>query len=214
MVTTLSNDFILIKNKLPAFGGNQTQTSEPHDDTNVKFAKVDKPNTQQTSIVSTDPATKGILLADCKFNIVLFGIEENPPQTSRLDQIKFDMKNCLDVVTKLNPEINSQSIQDCLRLGKYKQSSSRPRPLLLKLNHSFDVITILANRYKTPQGIVIKPDLIQQERQHNLLLLDERWKLMQMGIDKKNIKIKFSIIYLNVNKHAQVLNNRLQYYDY
>ena len=77
------------------------------------------------------------------------------------------MKNCLDVV-KLNPEINSQSIQDCLRLGKYKQSSSQPRPLLPKLNRSFDVITILANRDKTPQGIVIKPDLIQQERQHTI----------------------------------------------
>ena len=37
---------------------------------------------------------------------------------------------------------------------------------------------------------------------------------MQTGIDKKNIKIKSSIIYLNGNKHAQVLNNCLQYYDF
>ena len=75
---------------LPAFGDNQTQTSEPHDDTNDIFTKVDKPNTQQTpSIVSTDPAMKGILPADRKFNIV---IEENPPQTSRPDRIKSDMK--------------------------------------------------------------------------------------------------------------------------
>ena len=37
---------------------------------------------------------------------------------------------------------------------------------------------------------------------------------MQTGIDKKNIKIKFSIIYLNGNKHAQVLNICLQYYGF
>ena len=36
---------------------------------------------------------------------------------------------------------------------------------------------------------------------------------MQAGTDKRNIKIKSSIIYLNGNKHAQALNNRLQYYD-
>ena len=36
---------------------------------------------------------------------------------------------------------------------------------------------------------------------------------MQAGTDKKNIKIRSSIIYLNGNKHAQALNNCLQYYD-
>ena len=35
---------------------------------------------------------------------------------------------------------------------------------------------------------------------------------MQVGTDKRSIKIKASIIYLNGNKHAQVLNNCLQYY--
>ena len=123
------------------------------------------------------------------------------------------MKCCLDVIVKLNSEISSQSIRDCLRLGKYKQSASHPRPLLLKLNRSLDVTTILSNRDKAPQGIAIKPDLTLQERQRNSLLLGERWKLMQAGTDKKNIKIRSSIIYLNGNKHAQALNNCLQYYD-
>ena len=150
--------------------------------------------------------------ADRKFSIVLFGINENPTGTSRHDRIKSDMKSCLDVITKLNSEINSQSIRDCLQLGKYKQSSSRPRPLLLKLNRSIDVTTILSKRDQSSQGIVIKPDLSLQDKQCNLLLLSERWKLMQAGTDKKNIKIKSPIIYLNGKKHAQVLNNCLQYY--
>ena len=162
---------------------------------------------------SDTKSSAGILPADRKFNIVLFGIKENPPETSRSDRIKSDMKCCLDVIVKLNSEISSQSIRDCLRLGKYKQSASRPRPLLLKLNRSLDVTTILSNRDKAPQGIAIKPDLTLQERQRNSLLLGERWKLMQAGTDKKNIKIRSSIIYLNGNKHAQALNNCLQYYD-
>ena len=116
----------------------------------------------------------------------------------------------MDIITKLNPEINSQSIRDCLRLGKFKQSS-RPRPILLKLNRSIDVSTILAKRDQTPPGFVIKPDLSLQERQSNSLLLSERWRLMQAGTDKKNIKIKSPTIYLNGKKYAWVLNNSLQY---
>ena len=147
-------------------------------------------------------------LPDRKFSIVLFGIEENPTGTYRHDRIKSDLKSCMDIITKLNPEINSQSIRDCLRLGKFKQFS-RPRPILLKLNRSIDVSTILAKKDQTPPGIVIKPDLSLQERQSNSLLLSERWRLMQAGTDKKNIKIKLPTIYLNGKKYAWVLNNSL-----
>lgn len=170
----------------------------------LSSSKVTKPDTKP-------PA--GILPGDRKFNIVMFGITENPPDTRRPDRIKYDMTNCLNIITKLNPEINSQSIRDCLRLGKYKQSTSRPRPVLLKLNRSLDVTGVLSNRDQAPNGVVIKPDLTPQERQRNSLLLGERWKLMQAGTDKRNIKIKASTIYLNGNKYAQVLNNCLQYYD-
>ena len=52
-----------------------------------------------------------------------------------------------------------------------------------------------------------------QERQHNSLLLCELWKLTQAGSDKKDIKIKSFIVYLNENKHAKALNDCSQYYD-
>ena len=68
---------------------------------------------------------------------------------------------------KLNADINTHSVRDCLRLGNYKKESSRPRPILLKLNRSFDVSNVLANRAETPQGITIKPDQTKEDRQRN-----------------------------------------------
>ena len=127
---------------------------------------------------------------------------------------KSDLASCLTVVSKLNADINTHSVRDCLRLGNYKKESSRPRPILLKLNRSFDVSNVLANRAETPQGITIKPDQTKEERQRESLLLGVRWKLLQMGTDKKDIKIRASTVYLKGNKHAQVINNCLQYFNY
>ena len=89
--------------------------------------------------------------------------------------------------------------------------SSRPRPILLKLNRAVDVKTILANRALAPKGITIKPDQTKEDRHQESLLLGERWKLLQAGTDKTDIKIQSLTLYLKGNKHAQVHNNRLQY---
>ena len=128
------------------------------------------------------------------------------PQTERQ---RSDLANCLNIVSKLNDaEVDSHSIQDCLHLGNYKKLSqtSHPRPLLLKLNHSVNVTTILANRAKEPQGITIRPDETKEKRQRESLLLGEHWKLIQAGTDKKDIKARSSTLYLKYkgNKHAQL----------
>ena len=48
-----------------------------------------------------------------------------------------------------------------------------PPILLLKLNRSIDVSTVLANRAETLQGITIKPDQTNEEGQRELFLLGE-----------------------------------------
>ena len=168
-----------------------------------------KPSAPKTSSL----VTRGILPGECKFNLVIHGIAECPKATPRSERQKSDLASCLTVVSKLNADINTHSVRDCLRLGNYKKESSRPRPILLKLNRSFDVSYVLANRAETPQGITIKPDQTKEERQCESLLLGVRWKLMQMGTDKKDIKIRASTVYLKGNKHAQVVNNCLQYFN-
>ena len=168
-----------------------------------------KPSAPRTS----SSVTRGILPGERKFNLVIHGIAECPKATPRSERQKSDLASCLTVVSKLNADINTHSVCDCLRLGNYKKESSRPRPILLKLNHSFDVSNVLANRAETPQGITIKPDQAKEKRQRESLLLDVHWKLMQMGTDKKDIKIRASTVYLKGNKHAQVVNNCLQYFN-
>ena len=63
-----------------------------------------------------------------------------------------------------------------------------------------------------PKGITVKSDQTQEERQRDSLLLAERWKLMQSGVDKKEIKIKLSTIYVKGMKHGQIVNKCFQYY--
>ena len=103
----------------------------------------------------TKPLPRRILPGERKFNVVICGVAERLNVTLRPIRQKSDLANCLNTVSKLNDEIDSHSIRDCLRLGNYKKLSrtSLPRPLLLKLNHSVDVTTILANRAEVPQGI-------------------------------------------------------------
>jgi len=94
---------------------------------------------QQTSpTVTTVPVMKppppGILPKECKFNLVIYGIAEFPKETPRHDWQKSDLTNCLSFVSKLNTEIDSHFIRDCLRLGKYQKQLTCPRPILLELN--------------------------------------------------------------------------------
>ena len=41
--------------------------------------------------------------------------------------------------------LSVQSIKDCIQLGKFNPSKSRPRSLLIKLSYIFDVDNILYN---------------------------------------------------------------------
>ena len=151
---------------------------------------------------------RGILPGERKFNVVIYGVAEHPNVTPRPERQKSDLANCLNIISKLNAEIDSHFILDCICLENYKKLSqtSCPHPLLLKLNYSVDVTTILANRAGAPQGITIRPDQTKEERQQESLSLGECWN------DKKDIKIWSSTLYFKDNKHALVQNNCLQYF--
>ena len=43
-------------------------------------------------------------------------------------------------------------------------------------------------RAEASQGVIIKPDQTQEERQCESLLLGKHWKLMQAGTGKKKVK--------------------------
>ena len=152
---------------------------------------------------------RGILPSERRFNVVICGVQESQ-DVSRYQRNKSDLNKCLDILTTVNDDINSFSVRDCFRLGKFNRKHTRPRLLLVKLNHAIDVTSILSNRSKSPKGISIKADLNQEERRRDALLLAERWGLMQSGTDKRLIRIKSSIIYVEGRKHGEVVDNCLK----
>ena len=128
--------------------------------------------------------------------------------------MKYDLDTAVDILNKLNNDINHLSIRDNFRLGKYKQNQDRPRPLLIKLNRAIDVVTILANRGSlNDKSITVKPDMSPQEKQKEALLLKQQWSLMQSGINKADIKIKSSSIYVKGKKYGYVLNSEFKPID-
>lgn len=82
-----------------------------------------------------------------------------------------------------------QSIRDSFRLGKYSDTNNRPRPILVKLNRSYDVLSLLVARKNFPKGLSIKADRSPEERALDTVLMRERWQLIQSGQNRKDIKI-------------------------
>ena len=109
----------------------------------------------------------------------------------------------------LNSGTHESSLRDCFRLGKYKKDSQQSRPILAKFNRPTDVLTLLSLRASLPKGITCKPDLSRQERQAEAILLKERWKLIQSGIDRKDIKIRNGSLYAKGKLHCRVENDKL-----
>jgi len=88
--------------------------------------------TAQTNINSQLPANKHVVMsdnsADHKFNVVVYGIKENPSGTPRSARTKSDIDCCVHIFTE-------HSIRDCLRLGNFNSTRAKPRPILVKLQY-------------------------------------------------------------------------------
>ena len=71
---------------------------------------------------------------------------------------------------------------------------------MVKLIRSADVSNVLANRGSLSPPFVIKPDRSSDERLKDSILLKERWKLIQSGISRKEIKSRNDRLFVH-NKH-------------
>ena len=110
---------------------------------------------------------------DWKFNLVIYGIKENPKGTQTRARTKLDIEACVQVLKQADDDISVQSVRDCICLGKFNPSGTRPRPLLVKLTRIFDVDTVLYNRSNISDGIMVKPDMNHDKRHRESLLLKE-----------------------------------------
>ena len=115
---------------------------------------------------------------DKKFNIIVYGLNECPKGTPRNIQQDSDLKSVVSVLSGLDNSIQSQSISDIFRLGKFHPAHKLPRPLMVKLIRVADVSSVLSKRGSLSHPVFIKPDLTKEERLRDSVLLKERWKLI------------------------------------
>ena len=109
---------------------------------------------------------------DHKLNIVIYGINECENGTNRANRQSQDLHNVTKIATDSDNRINPLSIRDVLWIGKYQDQANKPCLLLVKLNRTMDISTLLPNAAKSlPKGIKIKPDMICEERHIKSLLL-------------------------------------------
>ena len=82
---------------------------------------------------------------DRKFNLILQGIDECPPGTDLKTRLSQDVEKVSRALSSLVSSIDSTSIRDLFRLGKYDSSHTRPRPLLIKMVRATYVYAVLQN---------------------------------------------------------------------
>ena len=145
-----------------------------------------------------------------KFRLVVYGINECPKGTPRHSRFLQDVKSAGEVLSSVDNSVTVQSVRDCFRLGKY--SPDWNCPLMVHLNRSCDVVVILSNRRKlaSSPAIRIKPALSPSEKKAEKILLNERRRLIDAGIDHKQIKLRKDRILVDNTLHASIRDSQLE----
>ena len=72
---------------------------------------------------SSHPQHESLFYPDREYNVVLFGVEECKKGTSRSVRLQSDLENAVSVLSSITPSVQSESVKDLLRLGKFDSSS-------------------------------------------------------------------------------------------
>ena len=174
------------------------------------------PQTNLPSLETVRQATKGkqvhsvsrSSVSDRKYNLVIYGILECDKGTPRSRHLETDTINVFTVITNVDSSIHLQRVRDCFRLRKYSDNG-RPRPILAKLNRTADVSSVLSKWGSLNKPIYIKPDLSLEDRCLEVILLKERWSLIQSGTNRRDIKIRNKCLFVMNKLHCQVKGSEL-----
>ena len=193
-VKTLSNELALLKSK--------DKPSEP-------FTNVDQTENQQVPSKLPDKAataSKNPNVADRRYNIVIYGIEESSSNISRINRSQSKLEKIVSVL----PSVNPTSIKDFHRLGKFKKNQDRPRPIIVKFLRILDAAAVLSNLDKISPPFSVKPDMTPEQRSIESKLLKERFNLIQQSFSRRNIKICNSRLYVSDRLYSEVKNSVFQ----
>ena len=142
-----------------------------------------------------------------KFNVVLYGVDECPSGLSKLSRFESDLSNAITVLSSIYKAIEPKSVKDCYRLRKFSPSNSRPRPILVKFIRVSDATSIRSKRSGLTRPHVVKPDMPPEQRERDSVLMRERWRLIQSGVHRSNIKIKYDRLFVGKKLHGTIVDN-------
>ena len=165
------------------------------------------PPQPQTSQHNLPRATRNCASnATRKFKVVIRGIQECPHGMPPHDRAISDDSQYL-LSSKILPSLAKISVRDCRRLGKYSETSLRPRLLLVTLTKSSEVYDILAKKYfLAKENIFFKPDLSPADRQVESILLKERRSLINTGTNSKSIKLRGDKLFIDDQAYGRVVD--------
>lgn len=148
--------------------------------------------------------------ANKRYNVVVSGITEPPSGTSYTGRLNADMEAVSTLLSNMADNIQSPLsflIRDCRKLGRYKTDSEKPRSLLVTLNSTVEVSTVLSNCHQLPSAVSIRPDLSPSERQTRGILLRERRRLIDSEVSRRDIKLRKRELYVSGTLVGRVVNN-------
>ena len=81
---------------------------------------------------------------------------------------------------------------------------------MVKLIGISDVSSVLSKRSNLCRPLIIKPDLTQEERLCESTLMKERWRLIQSGVARGDIKVRGPRLYVRGKVHCHYTNSAFQ----
>ena len=167
-------------------------------------------STHAASVTEPSATMNTRLKPDKKFNLVVTGLKESAPKTPRSERMKHDFDVVSFLFSPLLSNFSENTVRDCLRLGKY--SSDRSRPLLVTLNRSCDVSSILSNKSRLADkpSIGIRADLPPHLRKSRSIVLKQRRDLISSGVNPSVIKAGNLSLYVHGKKFGSVVNQEFQ----
>ena len=140
---------------------------------------------------------------DRKFNVIVKGLAENKPGTSRSVCQKLDLDKLSSALSSSTFSFDSSSVKDFYRLGKFQPDRRHPRPILIRFIRSVDASNLLLRRFSLT-SVFLQPDRSKEERSKHAVLMKERWELICSGTPRSVIKVRGSSIYVRDVLHGKL----------
>ena len=129
---------------------------------------------QSQSIPVKSPTVSLSNSTDRKLNIMMYGIKESLPKTSKANRLYHDSQCIVNAFAEVELTVDTSSIRDCFQLDKFKHDAQRPKSILIKFLRSTEATMALSKIAAFQAPMAIKPDLTPEERNIESLLLKER----------------------------------------